>query len=206
MNEISISMITEYFIPINFSIDGPDIGLMLLFKDVTPNYLKEHFLKWCCMAVAEIDPSRERAKDAIRYAQTEFVGLINAFHATAAVQSSGGHKKVFEEVLDSYFSEYYKPDAKERDILIPTAFFKAFFKGIAPDSMKSILWLMVHVITANKEKYQYELTQAQVLNLFERFTGIVSLSNDLKKDLDKPNASKKKSATNLTKKKKKRRK
>lgn len=199
-------MITENFIPINFSIEGPDIGLMLLFKDATPNFLKEHFSKWCCMAVAEIDPSREREKNAIRYAQTEFVGLINAFHATAAVQSSGGNEKVFEEVLDSYFANYYKPDAKEKDLLIPTAFFKAFFKGIAPDSMKSILWLMVHVITANKEKYQYELDQAQILNLFARFTGIVSLAHILKKDLDKPTPSQKKSGTNSAKKKKKRRK
>jgi len=199
-------MIAEHFLPIYFPTDGPDIGAMLIFRDVTPSYLKEHFLKWCCIAVAEIEPSRQNEINAVSHVQIEFVQLIDAVYATAAAIISDHSDKALDELLQQYYDSYYKKDIERKATPLPTSFYQDFFKEITADSTKAILWLLVHAVTANKEKYQYELGQAQILNLFHRFTAVVVVAQDWKEDLKKLDRSKKKRSTNLTKKKKRRQK
>jgi len=199
-------MITEHFLPIYFPTDGPDIGAMLIFRDVTPSYLKEHFHKWCCIAVAEIDPSRQDEIKAVSHLQTEFIQLIDAVYATAAAMASDHSNKALDELLQQYYDNYYKKDIEREAIPLPTSFYQDFFKEITSESTNAMLWLLVHAVTANKEKYQYELGQAQILNLFHRFTAVVVVAQDWKGDLKKLDGSKKKRSTNFTKKKKRRQK
>ena len=199
-------MIAEHFLPIYFPTDGPDIGAMLIFRDVTPGYLKEHFLKWCCIAVAEIDPSRQNEIKAVCHLQTEFVQLIDAVYATAAAIVSDHSKNALDELLQQYYDSYYKKDIERKGKPLPTSFCQDFFKEITAASTKAILWLLLHAVTANKEKYEYELDQAQILNLYHRFTAVVVVAGDWKGDLGKLERSKKKRGTNFTKKKKRRQK
>ena len=197
-------MITEHFLPINFSTDGPNIGAMIIFKNVTPLYLKEHFLEWCCIAVAELDPSRQKEITAIRHVQSEFVGLIDAVHATAAAAISDNSNKAVGKLLQQYYDGYYKKEINERDILLPTVFCHHYFKEITANSTESLLWLLLNVVTANKEKYQYKLDQTQLLNLFERFLAVMKVALELHEDLNKDGRPRSKFRTNKTKKKKKR--
>ena len=197
-------MITEHFLPIYFPTDGPDIGAMLIFRDVTPSYLKEHFHKWCCIAVAEIDPFRQNEINAVCHLQTEFVQLIDDVYATAAAMTSDHSDNALDELLQQYYDSYYKKDMERDASPLPTSFYQDFFKEITAASTKAILWLLVHAVTANKEKYEYELGQAAILNLYHRFTAVVVVSEDWQEELDNRDRSKKKSRTNFTKKKKKR--
>lgn len=197
-------MITETFAPVNFPVDGPEIGPMIIFKDVTPMYMRVNFLKWCEIALAEVGASRQLERKVINHVQTEFIGLIDAVYSTAAAMMTDGNREALRKLMDQYFEDYYKKDAKEEDILMPTDFCQAFFRGIALESAKSIFWLMMEVVTANKDKYEYKVDQTKILNLFERFQAVLNVAYDWHEEFDKRDHSAKKSGTRDNKKKKKR--
>ena len=195
-------MITETFAPVNFPIDGPEIGAMIIFKDVTPIYLRVNFQKWCAIALTEVGASRQLERKVINHIQTEFIGLINAVYSTAAGMMADGDDESLRKTVNQYIKEYYKKDVKRNDIIIPTDFFKVFFQSITPQSTKSILWLMMEVVTAKKDKYEYKVDHVQILNLFERFQAIVNVAHDWYQEIDKLNRSSRKSGTEGNKKKK----
>ena len=195
-------MITETFAPVNFPIDGPEIGAMIIFKDVTPIYLRVNFQKWCEIALAEVGASRQLERQVISHIQIEFIGLINAVYSTAAGMMADGDDEALRKTVNQYIKEYYKKDVKKDDIIIPTNFFQTFFESITPKSTKSILWLMMEVVTAKKDNYEYKVDQVQILNLFERFQAIVNVAHDWYEEIGKLNGSSKKSGTRGNKKRK----
>ncbi|WP_431217171.1 hypothetical protein ACQ86N_23100 [Puia sp. P3] len=195
-------MITETFAPVNFPIDGPEIGPMIIFKDVTPIYLKVNFQKWCEIALAEVGTSRQLERKVICHIQTEFIGLINAVYCTAAAMMTDGDDEALRKIANQYIKDYYKKDAKRNNIRIPTDYFQEFFKSITPKSTRSILWLLMEVVTANKDKYEYKVNHVQILNLFERFQAVVNIAHDWQEQLDKRDRSTKKPGLKDNKKKK----
>lgn len=55
-------------------IDGPEMGHMVIFKDVIPIYMRVNFLKWCEIGIAEVGASRQLKDKVIKLMQTEFIG------------------------------------------------------------------------------------------------------------------------------------
>lgn len=197
-------MITQTFRPIYFPIDGPDIGAMIIFRDVKPDELKKNFEKWCEIALAEAGESRQREIRAIQHVRTEFVGLIDAVHCQAAALVTDGSNQALEELLNNYFENYYKKGEQPEKIPLPSDFFSLFFKEITVESMKSILWLMLETVTASRKKYEYDLAMWQILKLQERFSAIIDIGNDFRQTLGQHDYSKRKPGASKTKKKKKR--
>jgi len=177
-------MITEHFLPIYFPTGGPDIGTMLIYKDAPAGYLKEHFQKWCEIAQAEMDSSREHEINAVYHVQKAFIQLIDAVYATSAAIGSVQSTCVLDELLQQYFDTYFKKDVNRAAIPLPTSFCRSFFKGITAQSTKAILWLLLHAVAANKEKYQYDIELYQMLNLFHRYTAIIIVAEDWREILN----------------------
>src|SRR6185437_3398244 len=150
-------MIRETFAPVNLPVDGAELGPMLIFKDVTPIYIKVNFLKWCDIGLAEVGAARQLEAKVIRHMQTEFVGLINAVHCIALTMED---EEKLDENYHHYEDNYYKKGVK--NILNPFEFTYAFFRRITEGSARSILWLLMEVITANKEKYEYLREQKEI--------------------------------------------
>ncbi len=82
---------------------------------------------------------------------------------------------------------------KPKDILPPPDFCVAFFKGITRESAKSILWLLMEVVTANKGKYEYQREERDILNLYERYSAVIEMGHDWHKAIKGYRQSKKKS-------------
>jgi hypothetical protein len=194
-------MITQKFRPIYFPIDGPEIGAMIIFRDVGPDELKSNFEKWCEIALAEMGECREREILAIQHVRTEFVGLINALHCQAAALLTDDSDQALEELLNNYFENYYKKIEPPEKIPLPSRFFRLFFKGITAESMKSILWFMLEIVTASKGKHGYDLVLRQILILQERFSAITDLGYEWYKALQKRDRADKKAVKRKKKKK-----
>lgn len=193
-------MITETFAPVNFPVDGPEIGPMIIFKDVTPIYMKVNFLKWCEIGLAEVGASRQLENKVIKHVQAEFIGLIDAVHCIAVSMTD---QEGMADHLEQYMANYYKKDVKKKEILSPPDFCIAFFKGITRESAKSILWLLMEVVTANKAKYEYQREEKDILNLYERYSAVISMGYDWHKTLKKyPRPKKKPCSKNKRKKEK----
>ena len=182
-------MITEIFAPVNFPIDGAEVGPMVIFKDVTSIYLKVNFLKWCEIGLAEIGASRQLENKVIRHVQTEFIGLIDAVLCIALTMED---EDKLEENFNQYLANYYQKDAKARDILNPAEFCLAYFRGITRESTISILWLLMEVVSANKDKYEYQREQKHILTLFERYSALIACAYDWNEDTRKHHRSNKK--------------
>lgn len=60
----------------------------------------------------------------------------------------------------------------------------------------------MEVVTAKKEKYEYQLEQKDILNLYERFSAIIELGYDWQKAIKKRDHADKKAAKKKNKKKK----
>jgi len=193
-------MITETFAPVNFPADGPEIGPMIIFKDVTPIYMKVNFLKWCEIGLAEVGASRQLENKVIKHVQTEFIGLIDAVHCIAI---SMNDQEGISDHFERYLANYYKKDVKKKEILSPPDFCIAFFKGITRDSAKSILWLLLEVVTANKGKYEYQPEHKDILSLYERYSAVINMGHDWQKELKQYGQSRKKSGTKNKRKKEK---
>jgi hypothetical protein len=194
-------MITQKFRPIYFPIDGPDNGAMIIFRDVDRDELKSNFDKWCSIALAEIGESREREIMAIQHVRTEFVGLINALHCQTAALITDGSDRALEELLNNYFENYYKTIEPPEKIPLPSSFFGLFFQEITVESMKSILWFMMDIVTACKAKHGYNLALWQMLTLYERFSAVNDLGYDWHKALQKRDRTDKKAVKRKKKKK-----
>lgn len=165
-------MITETFAPVNFPVDGPEIGPMFIFKDVTPIYMKVNFLKWCEIALAEVGASRQLEAKVIKHMQTEFLGLINAVYCVAITMED---EEKLSENFRYYIDNYYRKDVPKVN---PFEFVLLFFKGIKKESARSILWLLMEVVAAQKDKYAYQKEQKDILNLYERFSAVVCVAYD----------------------------
>ena len=183
-------MITETFAPVNFPVDGPELGPMVIFKDVTPIYMKVNFLKWCEIGLAEVGASRQLENKVIKHIQTELIGLIDAVYFIAV---SMMEEEKMDEHLDQYIANFYKKDAKKEDIPLPPDFCVAFFISITRESARSILWLLMEVVTANKGKYEYQREQKDILNLYERYAAVIDLGHNWHKTIKEYHRSKKKS-------------
>ena len=190
-------MITETFAPVNFPADGPELGPMVIFKDVTPIYIKVNFLKWCDIALAEIVVTRQLEAMVIKHMQTEFIGLINAVHCIALTMQD---ESKLDDNYHHYADNYYKKGAK--NILNPFEFCCVFFKKITQESARSILWLLMEIVTANKEKYEYLREQKEILALYERFSAILTVGYDWYKAAREFKQSKKKAGPKKIKKRK----
>ena len=192
-------MINATFAPVNFPIEGPEIGPMIIFKDVTPIYMKVNFLKWCEIGLIEIGGSRQLERMVIKHVETEFIGLLNAVYYTAAAMAD---EERMDDYLNQYLDNYYKKKAKKKEILLPFNFCMAFFGGITRESAKSILWLLMEVVTANKLKYEYQLEQKDILTLYERYSAVIDVGYGWQKDIKKKEQAEKKAAAKKNKKKK----
>jgi hypothetical protein len=192
-------MITETFAPVNFPIDGPEIGLMIIFKDITPIYMKVNFLKWCEIGLNEIGGSRQLERMVIKHVEIEFIGLLNAVYYTAGAMAD---EERMDDYLNQYLENYYKKKAKKKEVLLPFNFCIAFFNGITRESAKSILWLLMEVVSANKDKYEYQLEQKDILNLYERYSAVIDIGYDWAKFIKKKEHAEKKSASKKNKKRK----
>ena len=190
-------MITETFAPVNFPVDGPEIGPMIIFKDVTPIYMKVNFLKWCEIGLAEVGASRQLENKVIQHVQTEFIGLIDAVHCIAVSMTD---QEGMADHFERYMANYYKKDVK---ILPPPDFCIGFFKVITRESAKSILWLLMEVVTANKAKYEYQREEKDILNLYEHYSAVISMGHDWHKTLKQYRQPKKKSSPKTKRKKEK---
>jgi hypothetical protein len=185
-------MITELFAPFNFPVDGAEMGPMAIFKDLTPAYMKKSFLKWCEIGLAEVGSLRELEYKVIKHVETEFIGLINAVYFVAAAMRDDLADDQLYQNLEHYIDDYYKKDVKERDTLLPPVFCQVFFEGITRESAKSILWLLMEVVIANKGKYDYQCEPKVVLNLYERYIAVVDLGHELRKAMEERNKSRNK--------------
>jgi len=185
-------MITELFAPFNFPIDGPDAGPMAIFKDLAPTYMKENFLKWCEIGLAEVGSSRALEHKVIMHFETEFIGLINAVYFVAAAMKDDLADDQLYQNLEQYINDYYKKDVKERDTLLPPVFCQVFFEGITRESAKSILWLLMEVVIANIGKYDYQCEPKVVLNLYERYIAVIDLGHELRTAMEERNKSRNK--------------
>jgi hypothetical protein len=192
-------MITEIFAPVNFPVDGPDIGPMIIFKDVTLIYMRVNFSKWCEIGIAEVGASRQLERKVIKHVETEFIGLLNAVYWAANAMAN---EENMDDCLHQYISSYYKKDVKKRDILQPFDFCIDFFSGITRESAKSIVWLLMEVVTANKTKYEYQLEQKDILTLYERYSAVIDMGYDWQKTIKKRKQAKKRPASKNNKKKK----
>lgn len=180
-------MITELFTPFNFPIDGPDMGLMGIFKDLSPTYMKETFLKWCEIGLAEVGSKRELENKVIKHVETEFIGLLNAVYFIAAAMRDDLTEDELFQNLEQYTNDYYKKDIEEQDTLLPPVFCQVFFEGITRESAKSILWLLMEVVIANKDKYDYQCEPKVVLNLYERYIAVIDMGHDLSTAMEDQN-------------------
>jgi len=197
-------MISQKFAPLYFPVDGPDTGAMILFRDIPPSELKIHFQKWCDIGLEKMGETRKLEHRVIRYMKTEFIGLINAVHVQAAALTSDGHDKSLNDLLDKYFEDYYDKDAESDERRIPSEFFQAFFERITAESVTSILWLLLEVVTANKDKYEYDPDLPHLLTLHERFGAVVDIAHDWKQAFAQEKRPKRTSSTNKTSRKRKR--
>jgi len=193
-------MITETFAPVNFPIDGPEIGPLIIFKDVTPIYMKVNFLKWCEIGLAEVGASRQLENKVIKHVQTEFIGLIDAVYFIAVCMND---QEGMADHFERYMANYYKKNVKKKEILSPPDFCLAFFKGITRESAKSILWLLMEVVTANKGKYEYQREEKDILSLYERYSAVINMGYDWQKTLKQYGRSRTKSGTKTKRKNKK---
>lgn len=161
-------MIKERFAPVNFPVDGKEMSPMVIFKDLTLIYLKVNFLRWCDIGLAEIGASRQLEARVIKHVQSEFIGLLNAVYYIALTTED---ETKLEENFDLYCDNYYKKDVE--DIPNPFSFLVLFFKGITKESIVSLLWLLMEVVTAQKDKYDYHIDQKHILTLYERYAAVV---------------------------------
>jgi hypothetical protein len=168
---------------------------MFIFKDVTPIYLKVNFLKWCEIALAQVAASRQLEAKVIKHMQSEFLGLINAVYCVAA---SMENEEKLDENFHYYIDNYYRKDVQKVN---PFEFALLFFKGIKKESARSIIWLLMEVVAAQKDKYDYQKEQKDILNLYERFSGVVCVAYDWTKATQKYKRSKQ-NGSKITKKKK----
>ena len=192
-------MITETFAPVNFPVDDREVGPIIIFKDLTAINMKVNFLKWCEIGFAEVGDSRQLERMAIKHVETEFIGLINAVYYTALAMWD---EEKIEDYYNQYIDNYYKKKAKKKEVLPPLNFCMSFFNGITCESAKSILWLLMEVVTANKDKYEYQLEQKDILNLYERFSAIIVLGYDWQKAIKKRDQAEKKAVQKMRKKEK----
>ena len=107
-----------------------------------------------------------------------------------------------DDYLNQYLDNYYKKKPKKKEILLPFNFCMAFFGGITRESAKSILWLLMEVVTANKSKYEYQLEQKDILTLYERYSAVIDVGYGWQKDIKKKEQAEKKAAAKKNKKKK----
>ena len=191
-------MITETFAPVNFPVDGPDIGPMIIFKDVTLIYMRVNFSKWCEIGIAEVGASRQLERKVITHVETEFIGLLNAVYWAANAMAN---EDSMDDCLQQYISSYYIKDVKKCNILQPFDFCIDFFSGITRESAKSIVWLLMEVVTANKTKYEYQLEQKDILTLYERYSAVIDVGYDWHKAIKKKRPIKKGARTKSNKKK-----
>lgn len=173
-------MIREIFAPPTFPVDGT-VGPAVIFKDVTPIYLKVNFLKWSEIGLAEAGALLESESLAIKYLQTEFIGLIDAVFCLTEGARDGISKEKQDDCLQRYFESYYKKDAKNNEMMPPIALCKAFYNGITLKSAISMFWLLMKVVAAHKDKYEYRIEEVSVLNLYDRFCALVTDGQDWEK-------------------------
>jgi hypothetical protein len=166
-------MITEIFPPVNFPIDGPEIGSMLIFRDATPRYLKANFIKWCEIGLAEVGASCQLEANVIKHMQSEFVGLINAVHCIALTDQD---ETKLEENYHQYVANYYKKGVEK--VPNPAEYCIGFFNGITKESAKSILWRLMEFTIASNPKHEYQREQKEILSLYERYSGVIELAHD----------------------------
>jgi hypothetical protein len=60
----------------------------------------------------------------------------------------------------------------------------------------------MEIVTANKDKYEYQLEQKDILNLYERFSAIIVLGYDWQKAIKKRDQAEKKAVQKMRKKEK----
>jgi hypothetical protein len=179
-------MIKETFAPFNLPLNSPEVGPMLIFKDVSPIYMKVNFLKWCDIVSAEIGASRQLEDKVIKHMRTEFIGLINAVHCIASCMED---QTKMADNYRHYADNYYKKDVD--NVLDPFEFICAFFKGITEGSARSILWLLMELVAANKERYEYLREQKEILSLYERFSASLTVAYGWHKGMKEYRQSKK---------------
>jgi len=186
-------MIKEIFAPVTFPIDGT-LGPAVIFKDVTPIYLKVNFLKWSEIGLAEAGALLDGESQAIKYLQTEFIGLIDAVFCLTEGARDGISEEKQDACLRRYFESYYKKDAKKNEMIPPIALCKAFYNGITLESARSMFWLLMKVVAAHKDKYEYRIEEVRVLNLYDRFAALITNGQDwekIAKNYDEENKSNK---------------
>lgn len=192
-------MITETFAPVNFPVDDREVGPIVIFKDITAINMKVNFLKWCEIGLAEVGDSRQLERMAIKHVETEFIGLINAVYYTALAMWD---EEKIEDYYNQYIDSYYKKKAKKKEVLPPLNFCISFFNGITYESAKSILWFLLEVVAANKDKYEYQMEQKDILTFYERFSVIIVLGYDWQKAIKKRDQAEKKANQKKNKRKK----
>jgi hypothetical protein len=175
-------MITQIFASINLPADGIESGPIVCFKDVTPIYLKANFHQWCEIGLAEIGAIRPLEDKVIRFMQLEFMGLINAVYCMAAAMADRENAFVY---YDEYTAKYYKKIDEEENRLSPQDFCRYFFRKITCRSARSILWLMFEVVTAHREKYEYQPQHKDILSLFHRYFILIGAADAWQKALNK---------------------
>jgi hypothetical protein len=178
-------MITEIFAPLSIPVDDLSSGPLLILKDVTPIYLKVNFIKWCEISLQELDRSRIPDSIAIKHVSKEFIGLIDAVFCLILSIRDDELADNFSDHIRRYIDSYYKKDIKNEDILPPPDFCKVFFTGIAPDSAISALWILMELVATYKDKYDYHLDEATILDLYSRYSAIIAVGHNWKKIISK---------------------
>jgi hypothetical protein len=178
-------MITGIFHFVDLPVHDPDIGLMLVFQDVSPIYLKVNFQQWCEIGLAEIGLSRPHEIEAIKHVKTEFLGLIDAVHFIATTYSEDITDEDMRKSIRTYIDNYYKKGAKKEEILPATDFCQAFFLGISFDSAKSLLWVLMELVAGHNTEHEYHMAQSGILELFERYAAILIAGDDWKQIIKK---------------------
>lgn len=186
-------MITHVFGKIDVPLGDPERGPMLIFRDVSPIYLKVNFLKWCEIGLKEVAGIRRLEARVIKHLRSEFVGLINALYCMAGTNA---YPKKFGVYYDEYIKRYYKKDVEEDDMVQPADFCIAFFRAITCESAQSAVWLLYEIVTAAKDKYGYQPEQTEVLDLFGRYNTLLGVANSWQQLLAKDDQFKKKPGKN----------
>lgn len=183
-------MITETFHFTNHAVHEHEMGPMLVFKDVSPIYLKVNFHKWCEIGLSEIDRSRQAEIQAINLLKTEFLGLVDAVYFIAMTFRKEISNEDMRKSIHQYIDNYYKKDVKKEDILMAPDLCEAFFQKISFGSAKSLIFILMELAIVYCSKYEYHVDQSSILDLFERYSVIIITGHDwkkLNKKYDPPN-------------------
>src|ERR1700755_1272912 len=143
-------MISEIFHFVDLPVHDPEIGPMLVFEDVSPIYLKVNFQRWCEIGLAEIGASRPNEIEAIKHVQTEFLGLINAIYFIGTTF----RKDISDEDMRKSIRNH-----KGANALSAPDFCVGFFQGISYDSAKSLLWVLMELVSRHKSEHEYQMTE-----------------------------------------------